>query len=83
MRMTWTVVGLIALAGCSQGQTNQSQAEADNGTVQPANSGSVDAETGAPEAAPQPDSLSSGMPVPGTNTPEHIVVNDDSGTNSH
>lgn len=34
------------------------------------------------KAQPSENETSSGMPVPGTNTPEHFVVNEDSGHNS-
>lgn len=37
------------------------------------NAGEADANADARSGA-----ISSGMPVPGTNTPEHVVVNDDS-----
>lgn len=76
MKWRWTAAMLIVLAGCSRTETNQQQAGAENQAVQPANTISVDAGSEAPKAAPQPNEVSSGMPVPGTNTPEHVVENE-------
>jgi len=76
--------GAIAVTACSEAATDN-QAAADNlpAAEVPADgvaTGAAD-ETGSVSATgngePPSVDVSSGMPVPGTNTPEHIVVNDD------
>lgn len=78
------LVGLLALglAACSQAGTgneadsaNQSEGEVTATEPGPASAGN------AAVTAPADDGVSSTMPVPGTNTPEHIVVNNDVGPN--
>lgn len=74
--MKWRLTaGLVAVAGCNQAETNEQQVGAESQAVQPANAGGVDAGSEVPDAARQPNEISSGMPVPGTNTPEHVVEN--------
>lgn len=82
-------LGTFALAACSQAETNN-QVAAD--TAPAAAPGANDAAANVTNAAgsdspagtgaPASTSVSSGMPVPGTNTPEHIVVNEDGANGS-
>lgn len=80
---TWISVMLaLVLAGCSQAGTgdetdlaNESAAEVTATEPGPANLGDT------AQNAPADDGISTTMPVPGTDTPEHIVVNNDVGPN--
>jgi len=74
---------VLGIAGCGQAGTG-------NG-ADPANepAGEVTATEPGPaspgntvQAAPADDGVSTTMPVPGTNTPEHIVVNNEVGPNA-
>lgn len=78
----WLAIAVAAgLAACSRTET-ESQASLDNG---PLPEGSETGRVAVPAnqtnstatAQPSEPAVSSGMPVPGTNTPEHVVVNED------
>ncbi len=68
---------LPVLADCSQVATNE-QAASDNRTISQPNpeTGEVTASPiGASNVVSSANDVSSGMPVPGTSTPEHVVIN--------
>lgn len=82
MRLQWKLVaasGLTVLVGACGGGGSRNEAAETNVT---AGSGpEMNAVNAPPAPAPGTSSgatntATSGMPVPGTNTPEHIVVND-------
>lgn len=78
------VLALLATAACDRlaSVTNQSAEASKDATDVRAASGPA-ATSGSNEASGAPEQDSSGMPVPGTNTPEHIVVNTDADNNTH
>ena len=83
----WNVVlvlAMLALAACDRSESadNLSAETSQNGT-QPGPANGPAATSAGNEASGAPDVASSGMPVPGTNTPEHIVVNEDADNNKH
>ena len=77
-----TVAALLALAACTQSGT-ENQAASPNesaGEVTAAEPG-TESPRNAAETAPSDNGVSTTMPVPGTNTPEHIVVDNEVGPN--
>lgn len=77
-----TIAALFLLCACTQSDTDQRAQEdrAEPETAVPADEVGA-AGTNVP-GVPARDDTSSGMPVPGTNTPEHIVENGNSDHNS-
>jgi hypothetical protein len=80
--MSWKAAGatvpIIMLGACGPSTDNVTNDNADLGATSPEATISAGPESTANEAA---NEVSSGMPVPGSNTPEHIVVNNDEETN--
>lgn len=78
-----TILLALGLGACGQaGSGNESMtANETAGQAEPAPPGMAEPD-GAGNAAPADNGLSSTMPVPGTNTPEHIVVNNDADPNA-
>lgn len=78
------VLALLATAACDRSErvSNQSAGASQNAPDVRAASRPA-ATSGSNEANGAPEQDSSGMPVPGTNTPEHIVVNTDADNNTH
>lgn len=84
----FAVLFALALGGCSKAP-GDNQTEAENSLAESrsqsaaenvtANAGSVPG-TATTEASST--SVSSGMPVPGSSTPEHVVVNEDAANGS-
>lgn len=77
-----TVAALLALAACTQSGT-ENEAASLNESDRQATAAVPDADSSsdAAETAPSDNGVSTTMPVPGTNTPEHIVVNNRVGPN--
>lgn len=82
---TWKIP-LVALgtAACaeSEGANNQSEAGTTMNAIEVGAASGSTATSGGNAAAGAPAEDSSGMPVPGTSTPEHIVVNEDAGNDA-
>lgn len=71
---------LFATGGCSRSDSSEQQAPANESAAVPGAATNDSAVTSANASNEAPTGqVSSGMPVPGTNTPEHVVVNSDSG----
>lgn len=83
-RSTLVAVGLLlSLAACGRPESNN-QADETNvaapesrGTAEEMNAANAPATAGSNTSG-----VSTGMPVPGTNTPEHIVINEDTSQNN-
>jgi hypothetical protein len=80
--MSWKAAGamvlIVMIGACSWPTDNVSNENANLAATSPEATMSAGPESTANEAA---NEVSSGMPVPGSNTPEHIVVNNDEETN--
>ncbi len=80
------MLATVALAGCSQ-STSDNQPSAGNSSA-PAEADAANTKDNGRSATVSegnglaPTSVSSAMPVPGTNTPEHIVVEENSANDS-
>lgn len=77
-------IGVLALGACSPSATDNQAAAANapatervENNVAGAVTNAAGSESSKGESAPGSASVSSGMPVPGTQTPEHVVVNAD------
>ena len=81
MKLIGMASALIGLAACSQQPANQ-QVASENQASEAVNAGNSDAASGPQPTATPANELSTGMPVPGTNAPEHVVVNEDVANNS-
>jgi hypothetical protein len=89
LRSVVVLAAILANAAGGQSERRNNQSDADgsptnavSGVAEPEaanDSGMADDSSPGPET---PNSTSSGMPVPGTNTPEHIVVNSDEGNHA-
>jgi hypothetical protein len=78
--MSWKSAGAMVLTmmlgACARSTDNVSDDNANLAATSP--EGAISA---GPTANETPNEVSSGMPVPGSNVPEHIVVNNDEETN--
>ena len=75
-------IGVLALGACSQSATDNQTAAANASAtervgkdVAGAVTNAAGSESSTGTSAPGSASVSIGMPVPGTHTPEHVVVN--------